>query len=150
MTGMKEFRMFGNLRDFYFLQDHTTSKWGKTRLRTKNNMMGRLQLLLRPSPVPGMPAEMPASPTETSAKTGKHGMLPWPRQLPKQSQGRWQRLMHTTRLFSMREAQPPFKTNLKEANQVPKSTGRRKSYQGCNCFGHEQSMSQRQSHKFEE
>ena len=31
----------------------------------------------------------------------------------KQSQGRWQRLMCTTKLFSMREAQPPFKPALK-------------------------------------
>ena len=33
--------------------------------------MGRLQLLPRPSPVPRMLTEMPASPTETSAKTAK-------------------------------------------------------------------------------
>ena len=56
---------------------------------------------------------MPAKMSETSAKTTKHGTLPWPRQSPKQLQGRWQRLMHTTRLFSMREAQPPFEPALK-------------------------------------
>ena len=31
----------------------------------------------------------------------------------KQSQGRWKRLMHTTRLFSMREVQQPFQPALK-------------------------------------
>ena len=72
-------------------------------------MMGRLQFLLRPSPVP----RMPASPTETSAETVKHRTLPWPRQSPKQSQERWQRLTCTTRPYSMTEAQPPFKPALK-------------------------------------
>ena len=84
-------------------------QWGKTRPRTKNIMMGRLQLLPRPSPVPGTPTEMP----EISAKTAKHGMPPKPRQSLRQLQGRWQRLMHITRLFSMKEVQPPFKPTLK-------------------------------------
>ena len=72
-------------------------------------MMGRQQLLPRPT-VHGMAAR---TARETSAETGKQGMLPQHRPLLKQSQGRWQRLMHTTRLFSMREAQPPFKPALK-------------------------------------
>ena len=75
--------------------------------------MGRPQLLLRLSPVPRTPVKMPASPSGTSAETTKQGMPPYPRLLPKQSQGRWQRLMHITRLFSMREAQPPSKPALK-------------------------------------
>ena len=70
--------------------------------------MGRQQLLLRPT-VHGIPAKTP----ETSAKTAKHRMPPKHRPSLKQSQGRWQRLMHTTRLFSMREVQPPFKPALK-------------------------------------
>ena len=35
------------------------------------------------------------------------------RPLLKQSQGRWQRLTHATRLFSVREVQQPFKPALK-------------------------------------
>ena len=62
---MKDLEHFGNLRNFYCLQDHTTSKWGKTRPRTKNIMMGRLQLLPRPILVPGTPAKT----SETSAET---------------------------------------------------------------------------------
>ena len=71
----RKFECFGNLRDFYFFQDHMTSSykwWGKTRIRTKNLKMGRPQLSLRQSPVLGMPT----SPTETSAGTGKQGMPP--------------------------------------------------------------------------
>ena len=84
---------------------------GKERPRTKSIMMGRL-LLLRLI-VPGAPTEMPTKTPETSAKTAKHGMLPWHRQSLKQLQGRWQRLICTTRLFSMREVQPSFKPALK-------------------------------------
>ena len=72
-------------------------------------MMGRQQLLLRPT-VHETPA---GTARETSAETGKQGMLPSHRPSLKQSQGRWQRLMHTTKLFSMREAQQPFKPALK-------------------------------------
>ena len=76
---MKEFRMFGNLRNFYCLQDHTTSnntQWGKTRPRTKNITMGRQQLLLRPTTVPRISTEMPTETSVTSAKTVKHGTPP--------------------------------------------------------------------------
>ena len=79
----------------------SNKRWGKTKIRTKNIKMGRLQLPLRPSPVLGTPA----SPTETSAGTGKQGMPPWPRQSLKQLQGRWQRLMSNIRLFLMTEVQ---------------------------------------------
>ena len=69
--------------------------------------MGRLQLLrLYPA------LRMPTSPTETLAKTTMHGMLPYPRQSLKQLQGRWQRLMHTSRFLSMTEAQLPLWTPL--------------------------------------
>ena len=71
--------------------------------------MGRQQLLLRPT-VHRTPTGTAA---ETSAGTMKQGTLPWCRPSLKQLQGRWQRLMHTTRLFSMREVQPPFKPALK-------------------------------------
>ena len=61
ITGMKEFRTFGNPRHFYCLQVHTTSnntQWGKT--------MRRL-LLLRPT-VPRMLAKTPETSAETTAR----------------------------------------------------------------------------------
>ena len=75
-------------------------------------MIGRQQLLMRLT-VHGTPAGTAAETSETSAQTAKQGTPPKHRPLLKQLQGRWQRLMHTTRLFSMREAQSPFKLALK-------------------------------------
>ena len=42
ITGMEEFKCFGNLRDFYCLQDHTTSnnKMGKDKAKDKEQYDG--------------------------------------------------------------------------------------------------------------